>query len=527
MYKDYAQILSIYGSHDASITFVNKKEKLCVLEYERFVKKRYSYFSDRFDSRPGIGSNPEERESFLRYVKSQMYTTDIKIILYNELSSTDLDFLLNHFPGVQFVKMGHHTAHAASGYYTSPFDSAFIISIDGGGDELGSTVFTKTFLANQNNLEPLESFDIEFGGPYGVMASPISEIKPGPDSNLNSLSYAGKIMGICAYGKVREEWIPSIKNYYLHKNINKLGSEIGLNLNFDSLSGEIGYDLAATSQKVFEDLFFELFWNKIVESEKNVVLVGGCALNVLLNQKLKEKLAEINRQLYVPSNPNDCGLSLGQYLFYNKLKIDDNIVYNGFDILDNNRLEDFVEKYNATKIKIEDLVQILSQGKIIGIINDGSEIGPRALGNRSIICNPSIRNMKDILNQKVKFREWFRPFAPVCRSKDKDIYFEKAFDSKFMSYAPVVRKEYKEKLCSITHMDGTARLQTVNEKDHLLFYSIITEMKKQGMLPVILNTSFNIKGKPILTTLEDALHVLDNTQLDHVYTQDYLFSKRS
>jgi carbamoyltransferase len=526
MYENYSHIISIYGSHDASFTFIDKDKNISVLEYERFVKKRYAFYSEKFDDRPGMGSNPLERKLFIEYLKTKLYSLDIKIILYNELSENDINYLKTHFKNANFIKMGHHTAHAASGYYTSPFESAFVISIDGGGDELGKTIFTKTFIGDDNNLIPYESFDIEFGGPYGMLASPISEIKPGADSNLNSLSYAGKIMGICAYGDVIHEWIEPIKKFYKSKNINLLSLDLGLNLNFNNLSGKIGYNLAATSQKVFEELFFELFWDKIIESKKDVILVGGCALNVLLNQKLKEQLLTINKKLYVPSNPNDCGLSLGQFLSYTKIKINDNIVYNGFEILDKHKLNDYVKEYDAKLCTIEELVNLLSIGKIIGIINNGSEIGPRALGNRSIICDPSIKNMKDILNKKVKFREWFRPFAPVCRSEDKDKYFDKVFDSKFMSYAPIVKEQYKEKLCSITHIDGTARLQTLNNNDHDLFYSILTEMENKKMIPVILNTSFNIKGKPILTTIDDALHVLDNTELDHVYTNGYLFSKK-
>jgi carbamoyltransferase len=133
--------------------------------------------------------------------------------------------------------------------------------------------------------------------------------------------------------------------------------------------------------------------------------------------------------------------------------------------------------------------------------------------------------MKDILNEKVKFREWFRPFAPVCRYEDKDKYFENAFHSKFMSYAPIVKTEHKDKLFSITHADGTARLQTIKETDHELFYKILNSIEKLGGIPIILNTSFNIKGLPILSSIEDALYVLENTKLDHVYIEGYIFSK--
>lgn len=134
--------------------------------------------------------------------------------------------------------------------------------------------------------------------------------------------------------------------------------------------------------------------------------------------------------------------------------------------------------------------------------------------------------MKETLNKKVKFREWYRPFAPACLLEDADKFFVEPFESNYMSYAPVVREEYRHKLPSITHEDGTARLQTVTKQQHEVFWSILQEMKGRNTTPVILNTSFNIKGFPILTTIKDALHVLDNTEMDYVVVEGYLFEAK-
>ena len=133
--------------------------------------------------------------------------------------------------------------------------------------------------------------------------------------------------------------------------------------------------------------------------------------------------------------------------------------------------------------------------------------------------------MKDTLNLKVKFRESYRPFAPVCREEDKNLYFENAFPSEYMTFAPKVRKKYRDSLTSIVHEDGTARLQTVSENQHKLFYDILTNLNEKEIIPVILNTSFNIKGKPILTTVEDAFDVLENTELDFIVIENLLFMK--
>jgi carbamoyltransferase len=365
--------------------------------------------------------------------------------------------------------------------------------------------------------------DLDFGIAYGQIGYPISEIIPGPDNNRYSLSYAGKVMGLCAYGHVRDEWLPAMEYYYEDCNLDILGTAIGLELGFNSFQGQAGYDLAATSQYVFEQKLLELIEPYLNDNE-NFIIVGGCGLNVLFNQRFKKLATSLDKEFYVPSNPNDCGLALGQYLTkYPNSKFD---VYNGFELLDAVELETYVKSRNAIKITISGIVDLIKQGKIIGHVQGNSEIGPRALGNRSIICDPSIADMKDILNAKVKFREWFRPFAPVCRLEDKDIFFDQAYESEFMSYAPLVKNKYKSKLKSICHHDGSARLQTVSNSQHKTFYKILSELNDRNEIPVILNTSFNIKGQPILTTIKDALYCLDNTHMDYVIIEGWLFKRK-
>jgi len=513
--------LSIYGSHDAGAVFINTSGELKILEYERFVKKRYAMYSSKFDYRKSdIGTDQTSREKFIKYIKSQCNDNNIKTILYNGLNQLDLDYLKTQFLNAEFKLCGHHMAHAASGYFTSKFNKAIIFSIDGGGIDHGVVGYTKVFSGDKFKIELLNTPNICLGVPYGRIGCPISEINPGPDSNKDSLVHAGKVMGLCAYGNIRHEWVSSLKKYYYHHDLNKLGKDINLNLSFNALKGQESFDLAATSQYVFETLLLDII-TPYIDANDNFVLVGGCALNVLFNQKLKEYLNDRNKHLYVPPNPNDCGLALGQFLIeHPKAKSN---VYNGFDILDRDKFNEYIKNRSAQKVTIQNIVDLIKSGKILGLVSECSEVGPRALGNRSIICDPSIVDMKDILNAKVKFREWFRRFAPVCRLEDKDTFFDKAYETEFMSYAPNVKDEYKSKLKSISHADNTARLQTVSEHQHITFYKILTELANRNEIPVILNTSFNIKGMPILTTIEDALYCLDNTQMDYVIIEGWLF----
>ena len=515
--------LSIYGSHDASVTFIDKNNQLKVLEYERFVNQRYGAFTETMEHRTGLGTMAEQRELFLNHIYEQ--ANNIELVIYNEIGDGDKKIIEEWWPKCKFKKMEHHRSHAASGYFQSGFDKAIILSIDGGGNDYDGVTYTASYLANGNSIDLIKKYDINLGVAYGHIGCPISEIKPGPDSDRHSLVYAGKVMGLCAYGEVRDEWVEPMEKYYRHKHLSILGGKIGLDLSLNSLSGQNSYDLAATSQFVFEKLAFELI-NPYLEKyeDHNLILVGGCALNVLFNQIIYEHLDGLDRELYVPPNPNDCGLSLGQFLLeYPQQKT--NLHYNGFELLDQDKLEDFVTDRNARKIEVPEIVKLLKSGKLIGLASGCSEVGPRALGNRSIICDPSFPNMKDILNSKVKFREWYRPFAPVARLENASEYFNNVFESKYMSFAPTVKKEYEEELNAITHIDKTSRLQTITREQHELFYDILLELENQNHVSVILNTSFNILGNPILTKIKDALYVLDNTELDYVIVDGYLFGE--
>lgn len=522
------QVIAIYGSHDASITFVDENNNLRVFEYERFVRKRYAMFSSRFDGRPDMGTSDKDRRQFLTLIKETIKNKDIKLILHLEISETDKALLSEYFPNAEFREVGHHYSHACSGYYASKFKQALIFSVDGGGFDDGSVATTKVFIGREDDIKLLASPNIDFGNPYSGIGYLISEVSPSPEPehSIHALSYAGKIMGLCAYGVVRRDWLEAMRIYYKDSSLNNLCIALGFENKYNSLSGQNSYDLAATSQYVFEEQMDSLIKPYIDNYNLDAVIVGGCGLNVLYNQKLKEYLDDKAISLYVPPNPNDCGLSYGMFLSLFPSEGLNEVCYSGVGILDESNYEKLIRDYEYSSYTYTDIVNLLKQGKILGVINDNSEVGPRALGNRSIICDPSIENMKDILNSKVKFREWFRPFAPVCRLKDSHLYFENVFFSKYMSYAPIVKDNYREQLKTITHIDGTARLQTVGESSNEFFYQVLDELENQGYIPVILNTSFNIRGKPILTSYEDALYVLDNTELDYVVTKHHLISKR-
>jgi carbamoyltransferase len=361
----------------------------------------------------------------------------------------------------------------------------------------------------------------------------LGDIRKEPALNIGNLVYSGKIMGLCSYGNLNNEWLPHFENYYRKKPdgnnyikfLKELSDDTGIEFNQNNrLTGQTAWDVAKTSQIAFENVFMELAKPHLDEYENlPLILVGGCALNILLNTKLNR---ELDRDVFVPPNPNDCGIATGMILNHIKPETAIDVTYAGIEILDKHTLMSHVEDGWVPELNIKTLAKDLTDGLIVGVVRETSEHGPRALGNRSILCDPTYPNMKDILNEKVKNREWYRPFAPVCKLEDVSKYFDFEGESRWMSFCPTVKEEYRDKLVSITHVDGTARVQTVTEEQNPWLYNLLTEFEKQSGVGVLLNTSFNVNGKPILSRYSDAFEVYNKTKMDALVLDKFYFKKR-
>ena len=291
----------------------------------------------------------------------------------------------------------------------------------------------------------------------------------------------------------------------------------------NKLKGQEQYDFARTAQEAFEIIFFESSDQFIRKFNLPVILTGGCALNITLNTRVKERYPDL--EVFVAPNSTDGGLSVGLLCSLVKPKNIVDVTYKGVGVLDRSMLMEYVNTYNARKVNIDAIVQDLINQRILGLIQGNSEHGPRALGNRSIICSPIPLNMKDTLNHKVKHREWFRPFAPIVRLEDVSEYFEWEGESRWMNFCPKVRKEWRDRLPAITHVDGTGRVQTVTKEQNPLIYEILTQFKEKTGVGVLVNTSFNVDRKPILSSYKDALKVFHETELDRLYLDGYYFTK--
>jgi carbamoyltransferase len=310
--------------------------------------------------------------------------------------------------------------------------------------------------------------------------------------------------------------------------VNELGNKIGVTFDIhERIEDKLAWDIAATTQRAFEDSFLEVALPYMNEyPDLPIGIAGGCGLNILLNTRL---VNEFNKEVFVGPDPNDCGIALGLMLNHLRPEKPFDSTYSGTTLLDLDSLSYYIQnthiRFTSNFLDQDDLINDLSEGKIVGVARGRSEHGARALGNRSIICNPSIPEMKDTLNAKVKHREWYRPFAPVVRLEDVNKYFEWNKESKWMSFCPKVREEWREKLGAITHVDGTARVQTVTREQNEWLYDLLTKFEEKTGIGVLLNTSFNVDGKPILSTVKDAFTILEKTELDCLIIEDYYFKK--
>ncbi len=529
-------IISAYGSHNAAISMYYKGE-YTVVEVERWLNNK------------NIGLT-----SYMPCNIPQIVFDDITSWLLAKTDGRDVDVFIRGYLNPELVtpkfkfkhehRCDHHSAHAAAAFYQSPYEKSLVISFDGGGD---GSYFNVYEADRTTGIKLVAKLDNDLGFPYMLLADNLADIRRDPLS-IGNLVYAGKLMGLCSYGNVREEWLPHFIEYYRKFKYtgdsyiggleargiaqNQLFSAIGFkdfDIETDRLSGKDSWDVAATTQRAFEEFFLELAMPYLDQYRGwPLCLSGGCALNVLLNARLLEML---DGKVFVPPNVNDCGISVGGILHYLKPRQTVDLTYSGLPIMDACEFGQYVQESSKyfvyENVEVTELAEFISDGNIVGVLQGNSEHGSRALGNRSIICNP-IEGMKDTLNEKVKHREWYRPFAPIVRIEEANKYFVFPYntESRHMTFVATVRDEYKSLLPAITHQDGTARLQTVSRAQNAFIYDLITEFEKFSGHGVILNTSFNVNGKPITTRLSDAFKILDETKLDALYFNNNLIFRK-
>ena len=442
----------------------------------------------------------------------------------------------------------HHLSHAAHAFFTSPFNESAILTVDGVG-EWSTTTFG---LAKENSIELLG--DIRWPHSVGLLYSAFTYFL---GFKVNEGEY--KLMGLSSYGKpkyydiilkelldLREDGSIKLNMKYFAFTYDKVMT----NNKFSEVFGipprktnekvlDIHYDIAASAQLVLEEILLRMINHVHKKTNmKNLCYAGGVALNGVANNRiLTEGPFE---KIHIPPSPGDAGSAVGcaQYCYFShhqnqrKILSENERIKNNIYIgpaYSNEKIENFLNENNIEYKKIErqplleKTARLISEGNVVGWYQDKMEWGPRALGNRSILADPRIAKMKDILNEKIKHRESFRPFAPSVMEEYVSEYFEIEVNSPYMLLVANVKKP--DKIPAVTHVDGTGRLQSVSKDSNPLYYDLINEFYKITGVPVIINTSMNVMGGPIVNTPKQAYKMIVKTDMDYIVLGNFLVKK--
>ena len=490
--------------------------------------------------------------SSLRIVIPSLLNSTKKIKLSNMIANIDNEKV---FKG-KIVYTDHHESHIASSLYFSNYEESANLSIDGFGD-FASCAYG-IYKSNKLKID----YKVNFPHSLGIYYQSLTQF-------LGFKNYGDeyKVMGLSSYGKPRfvdeiskiifktsKGFKLNLKYFNHHKKkifqINENGQFIYKNLYTNYLKELLGderdingdikqkhLDLAKSVQVVYEDILFHIV-NIVYEKYEiqNLTLSGGCAMNSLANGKIIENSKFKN--IYISPNPGDAGGAIGSASLVLKKQNNEKITTENYSylgpIFDNNDISNYIsekkldQKYNVNFLDDKNLYKFvaseLTKKKIVGWFQGKTEWGPRALGNRSILADPRNKEIKDIINLKIKRRESFRPFAPsILREHVKD-WFKQDAEVPFMSEVKMLKDDKKKLIPGVVHIDGTGRLQTVTKDQNLKYYNLIQEFYKQTQVPIILNTSFN-ENEPIVNNPTEAIECYERTNMDMLVIGNWIIQR--
>ncbi len=534
-----------YANHDSGACIIKlekkKDAKVVAISEERVLRKKYPYtfpihsilycmnyfgiknlkkinliVSDWIREKRWIRSGPSYNYQDFDYIKEK------------------LDFNKN-----KILQIDHHLAHAASTYYSSNYKSSAILIVDGNGSDLETNSY---FLGKGNKIKCIEKYKNHgIGAAYGAVTNQILNLGTGGE---------GKTMGLAPYGsfnkKIKINFKTNgiktdFKKFMLRLPLSDVLNHINPNFRADPLRIKLKSankknvtnkkyaDWAFAIQNVSEKIMIKLgkdLYNKT--KNQNICLAGGVALNSVANEKLFKNNKYKNIFIFPACSDSGIPYGLALWAYHNVFKEKKRIKFiNAFTGISYN-LEPTLKLLKDNKLpfsetSFSEIGKLISNGNVIGNFFGRSEYGPRALGNRSILADPRDKRMRDYINKKIKHREKYRPFAPSILEKYSNEYF-KIKKSPFMLR---VTKSRKKTIPSALHIDNTARVQTVNNKENPNFYKIINEFYKITGVPVLLNTSFNDAGEPLVESPLDAIITALKTDIDYLVLEKYLISIKS
>jgi len=493
-------------------------------------------------------ANPAKLLNFIRLRRRKEEMRDVRALIAKSLDCGPEKLRFKEY------RLEHHIAHIASAFYSSPWEQAAGFSYDGSGD------FVSTMMAHCDGTDVNVLDRVFLPHSLGSFYTMICEF-----IGYNKYGDEGKVMGLAPYGKdtyveqVRELLMTSASGFELDLDFfQPLGSNEGMQIKPDGtvalarhFSGRMtemfgpprdpateitqrDMDLAYAMQHCFEEVFFYLLneLHKRVPME-NLAMAGGCALNSVANGKLFG--CTPFRHTWIQPAAGDEGLAIGAALhtYHSVLKKPREHAmknsYLGPEFTDT-RIEPSLQSAGVKYQKLErgplldHVAANIAGGGVVGWFQGRMEWGPRALGNRSIVAHPGRSDMKEILNARIKRREWFRPFAPSILEERQAEYFEHDHPSPFMLHVYKIRSEKRDELCAVNHVDDTGRLQSVARDENPLYYDLIRAFERQTGIPVLLNTSFN-ENEPIVCKPEEAIDCFQRTRMDAIAIGPFLALK--
>jgi carbamoyltransferase len=543
--------------HDSGATLIKDGKHICSIDEERLSRIKYdgNFPIKSIEYCLSLGNVKKEEIDLVCFPSMCLD------IFYKQLEDNLLHKKLNElFPNAKVKIVSHHLSHASSSIFSCNFNEGTFFTLDGAGTAVFDAYKRKRLICEETNsigyfnknhnilrFYPGIPDANNFGSYYQLLSSHIYERK------MNKLrlsevsqhlltSSCGKIMGLSAYGNYKQyEW----KDYRLSQDYAL--PFISFNPGFiddtnyfnDIYSFKSPEDMSSILQKNFESALLDYLTalKKSTHLSDNVCFAGGCFLNVLANTVIKK--SNLFEKVHIPPYTNDSGLHFGAacygaFLNKEKVTLANNLSLVGKEYTDSEILTQ-LKKYSTHSIhkeyqSFEELCKIVSsllhQNKIIGWFQNRSEFGRRALGSRSLLMNPTPKKNKDIMNLRVKHREYWRPFAGIILEDYFHEYFEENFTSDYMLYSFKVKEDKMKNLCAIMHVDNTCRVQTVNEELNPQITKLLREYKKISRIPVLLNTSFNDSGEPIVETPEDAIKAFLKLDIDYLVIGNYLVNKK-
>jgi carbamoyltransferase len=532
------------SNHDYSVCLVKDGEILFAIEEERITRKKYGY-----------GINVKENKA-LNYVLKAADITENNISYFGANDILDRDYLCVCKKDI--IQYNHHVTHAASAYYPSGFQEAAILVIDHSGShyDKNGKLFTETvsyYQGENRRLDCLQKVEGQscktgnivkrptnsIGYFYSMIAKMLGCVSTCSDGKVHSES--GKLMGLSSYGEPIYFSTMSdftfVKDGIVQINIECIENFVQHTLQVDR-SDKTVKNLAASAQHLLEDMVVKCAKHLYsITGCDNICIAGGVGLNGLANMAILKNT--MFKNIFIQPAANDAGTSIGAALLayhenntnspYSVKPMKNN--FYGVTYSDENiekelsRRGGIYWKKDANSSKIA--AELIANDNIIAWFQGGSEFGPRSLGNRSILANPTNKDMKDILNSRVKFRESYRPYAPSVMGEYKQEYFELEHDTNYMLLIPEATTKAQQEIPAVVHIDNTARVQTVSKEFNPKFYKVIEEFYRIKNTPILLNTSMNVMGEPICETPEDAVRCLMKTNIDYLFIGDYIVGKQA